>query len=227
MRCQSILKALIGSAVIAALAGFGLNSASAQFHYYRVGRTTFGVRPGGFYYHSPRATYAAAPGYVYHSNPHYRVAVGGSTFYYSNPRFTYASVPGSFYYANNAYAMGAIPGGVYYNTPQFTYAGNSSSYYYNASGYGVAASASPDASLATARIILRVPADASVYFDDEPTRQSSSERVFDTPPLSVGKDYTYNVRVEVIRQGTVHRTTRSVDVQAGRTVTVDFPDPSD
>jgi hypothetical protein len=128
MRCQSILKALIGSAVIAALAGFGLNSASAQFHYYRVGRTTFGVRPGGFYYHSPRATYAAAPGYVYHSNPHYRVAVGGSTFYYSNPRFTYASVPGSFYYANNAYAMGAIPGGVYYNTPQFTYAGNSSSY---------------------------------------------------------------------------------------------------
>lgn len=227
MRCPLFLKALIGSAVIAVLAGFDQNSASAQFNYYRVGSTTFAIRPGGFYYNTPRATYAAAPGYVYHSNPHYSVAVGGGTFYYSNPRFTYASAPGSFYYANNGYTVGAVPGGIYYSTPPFTYAGNSSSFYYNTSEYGVAASASPDADLATARIILRVPADAFVYFDDEPTRQSSSERVFDTPPLSVGKDYTYNVRVEVIRQGTIHRTTRSVLVQAGKSVTANFPDPSD
>jgi uncharacterized protein (TIGR03000 family) len=75
---------------------------------------------------------------------------------------------------------------------------------------------------AGAMIIVKVPADARLYFDDYLTKQTGSVRTFATPPLTDGKAYTYQLRVEVARQGKVASTTEHITVRAGKTTTVDL-----
>lgn len=48
----------------------------------------------------------------------------------------------------------------------------------------------------TATIAVSVPADAKVWFDDSPTQQGGSERLFETPPLAPGKTYSYVIKAQ-------------------------------
>jgi uncharacterized protein (TIGR03000 family) len=44
-------------------------------------------------------------------------------------------------------------------------------------------------------MVAHVPDDASIWFDDAPTRQTGTVRWFESPPLKPGHDYSYTVRV--------------------------------
>src|SRR5262249_42099175 len=79
---------------------------------------------------------------------------------------------------------------------------------------------------AKANLTIVVPAaDAQIFFDDTPTSQTGTERAFVTPPLEVGKTYSYRVRVRWQENGKPVEQTRTVDMTAGGNVRVDFTRP--
>lgn len=78
-----------------------------------------------------------------------------------------------------------------------------------------------------AQILVRVPAEARVYFDNEATIQGGEVRLYESPPLPAGSEFCYEVRVE-IKSGEDERTeTRQLVIAAGQLTQVDFrsPDP--
>jgi uncharacterized protein (TIGR03000 family) len=89
------------------------------------------------------------------------------------------------------------------------------------------APAGGSANATKANLTLVVPASAEVFFDDTPTTQTGTERVYVTPPLEVGKTFTYSVRVRWQENGKTVEQTRTVDVSAGGNVRVDFTRPRD
>jgi uncharacterized protein (TIGR03000 family) len=75
----------------------------------------------------------------------------------------------------------------------------------------------------SATLIVTVPADAKVWFNDTPTTSSGQFREFDTPPLAPGKRYTYTVRARWKENGHEVTQTQQVQVTAGVHLHVDFP----
>ncbi len=67
-----------------------------------------------------------------------------------------------------------------------------------------------------ATLIVHVPQSASVKIDGQPTQQSSSTRIFTSPPLEQGKTYVYKVTAEENRDGHTVRDTKNVEVRAGQ-----------
>jgi uncharacterized protein (TIGR03000 family) len=80
-------------------------------------------------------------------------------------------------------------------------------------------SASGD-STAVARIVLEVPADASLRVDDVLIRSSGAIREFNTPKLEAGVLYSYNVTVEAARGGERRTVSQAVDFRAGQAIRV-------
>ncbi len=74
----------------------------------------------------------------------------------------------------------------------------------------------------TATVVVQVPADARLYFDGVEMKKVGSVRTFNTPPLEPGLNYGYDVKATVDRNGTTLTATQHVNVQAGKTVSVDF-----
>jgi uncharacterized protein (TIGR03000 family) len=73
-----------------------------------------------------------------------------------------------------------------------------------------------------AHITVRVPApDTQVWFDDHRTQQGGIQRFFDSPPLESGT-YSYTIRAKWRQNGRDREQTRTVRIQAGQQVTVDF-----
>jgi uncharacterized protein (TIGR03000 family) len=66
-----------------------------------------------------------------------------------------------------------------------------------------------------ARLVVALPADALLKVDGQPTRSTSANRIFMTPPLDPGVSFTYQLSVEVVREGTTLRQTKQVFVRAG------------
>jgi len=77
-----------------------------------------------------------------------------------------------------------------------------------------------------ARIWLAVPADAQVWFDGEPTKQTGELRHFVSPPLPPGRTYTYAVRVRWTKDGKPVEEERRIRVQAGASSRFDFTPPA-
>jgi uncharacterized protein (TIGR03000 family) len=73
-----------------------------------------------------------------------------------------------------------------------------------------------------AQISLTVPADAQVWFDGKATRLTGTQRNYTSPPLTPGRTYTYTLRVRWTKDGTPVEENRSVDIQAGGRVRLDF-----
>jgi uncharacterized protein (TIGR03000 family) len=78
---------------------------------------------------------------------------------------------------------------------------------------------------APAQILVRLPADATLTIDDQPTRSTSDQRLFFSPPLDVGKEYTYTLRAEVMRDGQPVASTRQITVRPGELTRVEFDLP--
>jgi uncharacterized protein (TIGR03000 family) len=71
-------------------------------------------------------------------------------------------------------------------------------------------------------ITLRVPDGASVWFDGAATKQKGTTRVFVSPALHPGRDYSYDVRVQWQDEGGMVERTRHLKFQAGDHIRVDY-----
>jgi uncharacterized protein (TIGR03000 family) len=78
----------------------------------------------------------------------------------------------------------------------------------------------------TARVEVRVPADARLWFDGQPTAQSGAVRTFRSPALEPGQDYVYEVRARWDADGKPVVETRKVTVHAGDRAFIDFNRPA-
>jgi uncharacterized protein (TIGR03000 family) len=74
-----------------------------------------------------------------------------------------------------------------------------------------------------ARVTVKAPADARVWFDGEPTTSTGPVRQFYSPPLTPGRRYSYEVRARWTENGREVTQTRQVDVTPGTSVEVNFP----
>jgi uncharacterized protein (TIGR03000 family) len=77
----------------------------------------------------------------------------------------------------------------------------------------------------TAHIAMRMPVSAEVWFDGEKKDSTGEFRVFRSPPLTPGHQYTYEVRARWNENGREVTQTQKVTVTAGGDVTIDFPAP--
>ncbi len=78
---------------------------------------------------------------------------------------------------------------------------------------------------ATARSTVHVllpESDARVYFDDSPTTETGTDRVFTTPALDPAKSYTYTIRATWTTDGQPVSRSKEVKIQPGKDTTVDF-----
>lgn len=86
-----------------------------------------------------------------------------------------------------------------------------------------AAPSSADPSAAKPAVItLRVPAGAVVQFDSIQTEQSGITRHFETPPLTPGRSYSYDMSVSWTDSGQTVVRQRRVSFRAGEHITLNF-----
>jgi uncharacterized protein (TIGR03000 family) len=65
------------------------------------------------------------------------------------------------------------------------------------------------------RVNLRVPSDAKIWFDGTQTKQTGTTRSFESPPLDVGPEYAYQIRVQWLQDSKEVTQTRQINVHAG------------
>jgi uncharacterized protein (TIGR03000 family) len=75
-----------------------------------------------------------------------------------------------------------------------------------------------------ARVVVELPKDAKLYFDDTLMKTTSEKRVFRTPQLQPGQAYYYILRAEVERDGKTISETKRIIVRAGEEVSARFPE---
>jgi uncharacterized protein (TIGR03000 family) len=80
---------------------------------------------------------------------------------------------------------------------------------------------------ARARVVVELPADASLYINDQPTRQTDTVRVFRTPELEAGETYFYVLRAEVMRDGQKIIQEKRVLVRPGEETRASFGEMAD
>jgi uncharacterized protein (TIGR03000 family) len=73
-----------------------------------------------------------------------------------------------------------------------------------------------------ALVDVKVPADAQIWFNDARTRQTGTNRQFESPSLTPGKTYTYDIRARWMGDDGEVTRTKQVTVRAGARVAVDF-----
>jgi uncharacterized protein (TIGR03000 family) len=78
---------------------------------------------------------------------------------------------------------------------------------------------------APAHITVRVAPDGQIWFDDTATKQTGALREFESPPLTPGKTYSYDIRAQWRENGREVTQSRHIGVHAGGRVTVDFTSP--
>jgi uncharacterized protein (TIGR03000 family) len=81
---------------------------------------------------------------------------------------------------------------------------------------------------APATIIVTLPAEAKLLIDNAPTTSTSNTRVFVSPSLTPGKEFHYELKAEVVRDGKTVTAAKTVAVRAGAEtrVQIDMPEAS-
>jgi uncharacterized protein (TIGR03000 family) len=67
-----------------------------------------------------------------------------------------------------------------------------------------------------AKLYVTLPADAKLTIDGRPTVSTSGSRVFETPNLTPGRTFHYELKATVVRDGKTETVTKRVAVRAGR-----------
>jgi uncharacterized protein (TIGR03000 family) len=80
----------------------------------------------------------------------------------------------------------------------------------------------PAAPVRPARVIVRVPPEAHLWFEGTETKQSGGERTFKSTPLEPGQPYLYDVKARWWQDGKAVEKTRTIYVQAGQVTRLDF-----
>jgi uncharacterized protein (TIGR03000 family) len=82
--------------------------------------------------------------------------------------------------------------------------------------------APPPAATERATITVRLPAGAALFVDDRKHPSADPVRQLSTPPVPAGREFSYTMRAEVVRDGRPESLTQKVAFRAGEKVTVDF-----
>jgi uncharacterized protein (TIGR03000 family) len=157
---------------------------------------------------------------------------GGASFGYSSgPGFHagYYNAP----YSWGNYSPRYYPGGYRPYYPQYygsQYAPDT--YGYDPNNYSSAPSSSygedgrmflyPPEDQNIARINVRVPASAQIWFDGAKTTQTGSVREFTSPPINSDSEYSYEIRAHWMEGGQDVERTQKVTFHAGDRLTVNF-----
>ena len=75
------------------------------------------------------------------------------------------------------------------------------------------------------RVNLRVPSDAMIWFDGSQTNQTGTTRSFESPPVAVGPEYAYHIRIQWKRDGSDVTQTRQINVHAGDVINLTLGSP--
>ncbi len=73
---------------------------------------------------------------------------------------------------------------------------------------------------------VQVPPNAEIWIEGQKTNQTGAVRQFESPPLSPGVDYQYQIRARWTEGGTVIDQTRQMRVRAGDQFMVNFGKPA-
>lgn len=74
-----------------------------------------------------------------------------------------------------------------------------------------------------ARVIVELPEDAKLYIDGQLMKTPSARRVFRTPVLDASKTYFYELKAEVVRDGSTRQETQRIVLRPGQVVSAAFP----
>jgi uncharacterized protein (TIGR03000 family) len=136
-------------------------------------------------------------------------------------------------YGSPAYISGGYDVGPDYYSPGYSTTSQdySPSAYYTPEATAptpavTALTAAPDATPGPATVDVHVPASAQVWLDDSLTQQTGDWRRFQSPPLTVGKDYQYAARARWTENGRAMEQTRIFAVHAYEVSVVDFTVPA-
>lgn len=75
-------------------------------------------------------------------------------------------------------------------------------------------------------VVVTLPADAKLTFDDSPTISTGARREFTSPPLAVGPTFYYTLKANVVRDGKDVAMEKQVEVRAGERIEVSFALPA-
>lgn len=78
----------------------------------------------------------------------------------------------------------------------------------------------------TAKLHVTLPADAELTINGSPTVSTSESRNFESPSLTPGKTFFYELKATVVRDGKTETVTKEVAVRAGEDsrVEIDIPE---
>ncbi len=79
---------------------------------------------------------------------------------------------------------------------------------------------------APATVVVSLPAEAKLYFNNKLTGTDSERREFQSPPLNPGMIYRYSVRAEMVVDGKVQVESKTIEVHAGQKTSVLIPFPT-
>jgi uncharacterized protein (TIGR03000 family) len=167
---------------------------------------------GSYPYYGGYGSYPSYGGYgSYPSYGGYSPSWGASPSYYSNFASGPVYAPG---YSTYAYQPAQTYSGA--ATPAGSTAGSDQS---------SLVSTSPVPADSSASVTVTVPADARLWFENTPTNLTGEVRQFNSPPLTPGTRYVYDVKASWYENGKKVTQTQTVEVTAGAHVDVDFPVP--
>lgn len=165
---------------------------------------------GGPYYSSGFSTYSY-PMYGY--SGYNRVYYGSGYPSYSYPYYMSSRYGPVYNYAP------ATTGATYYSGPVY----QESRVPLTSTSSGGYRSFYPSADPQTATVRVLVPTDtARVWIDDQPTQQSGTDRLYVTPPLETGKNYSYTVRASWMQGGQEVNREKKVPIEPGKNALVNF-----
>ena len=73
-----------------------------------------------------------------------------------------------------------------------------------------------------ATLTVKLPPGATLYVNDRRSPSTEPVRQFSTPPLPTGRDFSYLMKAEIVRNGQTETFTQKVPFRAGERVEVDF-----
>jgi len=178
---------------------------------------------------APRTSYSYWPRnysrgyYGGHYWPYYNRGYYNPYYAYSSPYAWWNTSPyyGSWWFPDDTFLYNSVPS--YYSSVPGYSIGTSDATIDGTYSNGSALNVTPaEAGDNRARIHMTVPANATVWVQGYRTTQTGSEREFMSPPLTPGKDYSYDVRVAWKENGAPVERTRTLTVHANEAVNVSF-----
>jgi len=179
---------------------------TSQAQWFSVGGRSFSVGIGRPYY-----GYGYYPSWYGYNTGWYGAYPYASRYYWGGGYYPYQS----YYYGSPYYASR-------YYYPSYSYPSVAYSYPATTTYQSFYPQANAETDQNAARMRLRVPENARVWFDDTETQQRGMDRDFVSPPLTPGKQYVYQIKAQWQENGQDVTRQKQVTVRAGETLNVDL-----